>query len=67
MTIAVLAEEMQQKNTPLSLNNAKIMADGAITRIQKRNPLDKIMDHYSKKHAYLLKDKHFYWKDEKMV
>ena len=67
MTIAVLAEEMQQKNTPLSLNNAKIMADGAITRIQKRNPLDKIMDHYSKKHAYLLKDKHFYWKDAKMV
>lgn len=65
MTIAVLAEEMQQQSTPLSLNNAKKMTDDAIVRIQKRNPLDKIMDRYSKKRAYLLKDRHFYWKSEK--
>lgn len=65
MTIAVLAEEMQQQSTPLSLNNAKKMTDDAIVRIQKRNPLDKIMDRYSKKRAYLLKDRHFYWKPEK--
>ncbi|MCI7098328.1 MAG: hypothetical protein MR966_05330 [Lachnospiraceae bacterium] len=63
ITIAVLADEMQKKETPLSLNNAKIMADDAIARIQKRNPLDKIVDRCSKKHAYLLKDKHFYWKN----
>ena len=62
MTIAVLAESIQQKSIPLSLNNAKKMADNAIARIQKRNPLDKIVDRYSKKHAYLLKDKHFDWK-----
>ncbi|MGN0293548.1 MAG: hypothetical protein ACI4D3_06040, partial [Lachnospiraceae bacterium] len=61
LTIAVLADEMQKKGIPLSLNNAVIMVDDAITRIQKRNPLDKIVDRYSKKHAYLLKDKHFYW------
>ena len=63
ITIAVLADEMQKKETPLSLNNAKIMADDAIARIQKRNPLDKIVDRCIKKHAYLLKDKHFYWKN----
>ena len=65
MTIAVLAEEMQQQRAPLSLNNAKKMADDAIVRVQKRNPLDKIMDRYSKKRAYILKDKHFYWNPEK--
>ena len=65
MTIAVLAEEMQQQKAPLSLNNAKKMADDAIVRAQKRNPLDKIMDRYSKKRAYILKDKHFYWNPEK--
>ncbi len=61
MTIAVLAEEMQTKNVPLSLNHAKKMADDAIEKAQKRNPFDKIMDRYNKKHAYLLKDKHFDW------
>ena len=65
MTIAVLAEEMQQHGTALSLNHAKKMADDAIAKIQKRSPLDKIMDRYSKKRAYLLKDRHFYWKPEK--
>ncbi|MDO5411787.1 MAG: hypothetical protein Q4F21_15305, partial [Lachnospiraceae bacterium] len=65
MTIAVLAEEMQQQNTPLSLNNARKMAEDAISRIRKRNPLDKIVDKYSKKHAYILKDRHFYWNEEK--
>ena len=65
VTIAVLAEEIQQEGGSLSLVTARKLAENAMERIQKRNPLDKLIDRYSKKRAYKLKDRHFYWKTER--
>ena len=62
MTIAVVAEEMQEKNVVLSLNNAKILTEQAVQRAQKRSHFDKIFDKYNKKRMHILKDRHFYWK-----
>ena len=65
VTIAVLAEEIQQEGRSLSLVTARKLAENAMERIQKRNPFDKLIDRYSKKRAYKLKDRHFYWKTER--
>lgn len=62
MTIAVVAEEMQEKNVVLSLNNAKILTEQAVQRAQKRSHFDKIFDKYNKKRMHILKDRHFNWK-----